>query len=194
MKTCSRCGKEKDDGEFRKSRCICRDCRLKANRTWYAENKQYQLSHQKEYREDNKQKIAEINRIWYESNRDAVISKKKDRKASDGLFRLRNTLSSLIANAMSRGGYRKTSRVADMLGCSFEQLVAHLGPKPEGDAHVDHICPCSQAVDVDDMVKLQHYINLQWLSAEDNLRKSDNRTPEAEDMCRKLLNREWIDK
>jgi len=66
-----------------------------------------------------------------------------------------------------------------------------LGPKPEGDYHLDHICPCAQAQNEEELIKLQHYSNFRWLPAKENLIKSSNRVPEAEEMCKTLLGRDW---
>ena len=65
--------------------------------------------------------------------------------------------------------------------------------KPEGNIHLDHICPCAQAQNEEELIKLQHYSNFQWLPAEDNLKKYDSKTPDAEQKCIELLNREWIE-
>jgi hypothetical protein len=70
--------------------------------------------------------------------------------------------------------------------------MIHLGPKPIGKVHLDHICPCAQAKNQEELIKLQHYSNFRWLSAEENLSKSDNWTLEAEQKCRELLDRDWI--
>ena len=53
----------------------------------------------------------------------------------------------------------------------------------------DHICPCAQAETEEELIKLQHYLNIR--PYKDNLVKSDNKTPEGDDMCRLLLGREW---
>lgn len=88
--------------------------------------------------------------------------------------------------------YKKTSDTATLIGCSFDELLTHLGRRC-GEDQLDHICPLSQARNQTEMDALQHYTNLQWLSPRENMRKSDKRTPEGEELCRQLLGREWID-
>ena len=40
---------------------------------------------------------------------------------------------------------------------------------------IDHRIPVSQATTTEEeMLKLNHYLNLQWLTREDNLKKSDS--------------------
>ena len=40
--------------------------------------------------------------------------------------------------------------------------------------HIDHIIPISSAKTKEDVIKLNHYSNLQYLFAEDNLEKGDS--------------------
>ena len=108
------------------------------------------------------------------------------------MYKMRKLLRSLMWSHFQAKAHKKGTKTETLLGCSFESLLSHIGPRPE-DAHLDHICPCAQARTEEELIKLQHYTNLRWLSAEENLAKSDKKTPEAEEMCRKLLDREWID-
>jgi len=78
-----------------------------------------------------------------------------------------------------------------MLGCTYQDFIFHIGPKPEGNYQLDHICPCAQAQDENELLKLQHFSNFQWLEAKDNIRKKDKKTDEGIIMCKKLLNRDW---
>jgi hypothetical protein len=40
-----------------------------------------------------------------------------------------------------------------------------------GGWHIDHIIPSSSAIDIESLIKLQHYTNLQPLWAIDNMKK-----------------------
>ena len=42
-----------------------------------------------------------------------------------------------------------------------------------------------------ELLKLQHYSNLRWLPASDNMYKSDKWTPDGASICKQLLGREW---
>ena len=117
----------------------------------------------------------------------------KKRLAEDPLYYARIRVADLVRKHFLSKNHRKNTKTATLLGCTFEELLAHLGPRPEG-SHLDHTCPCAQAQNEEELLKLQHFSNLRWLSAEENLAKLDKRTPEGEEMCRKLLGREWIDK
>jgi hypothetical protein len=90
-------------------------------------------------------------------------------------------------------GFKKSSKTATILGCSYEQFMAHLGPKPCENPALDHMCPISQAKTEEEAVKLNHYSNFQWLTPEDNLKKSDNKTVKGVILCNSLLGRDWIE-
>ena len=135
---------------------------------------------------------AAYNKQYRQEHREQRAACKRNRKATDPLFKLKCNISSRIYNSLKARGYSKTSKTASLLGCSFETLMEHLGPKPTEDCHLDHICPCNQAQTEEELLKLQHYTNLRWLPAEENKIKSDKWTPEGEEMCRKLLGRDWV--
>ena len=106
---------------------------------------------------------------------------------------LKHRIRCLIKQFIKRRGYRKKFHTYQILGCTYEELLIHLGPKPDGDIDLDHICPCAQATNQEEFLKLQHYSNLRWMNHDDNNRKKTKRTPEGELLCLKLLTREWID-
>ena len=66
--------------------------------------------------------------------------------------------------------------------CDFATVHAYLietakknyGGKyfPNRKYHIDHVIPNASAITEDDLIKLQHYTNLQYLYAKDNLQKS----------------------
>ena len=124
--------------------------------------------------------------------RECVNLRHKQRLATDPLFKTTHNLRSLIRYSLKRGGYTKRAKTIKILGADFETVQHHLGPVPTYEYHIDHICPVSQAQNEEESLKLCHYTNLRYLSAEENLQKSDKKTPEAEAMCRQLLGREWI--
>jgi len=174
------------------------------DRLYYIKNKdkrnaysrlQYQLhrdtrrEYNRVYRNNNIEKCREACREYYRKNK-AVVNKQRvaymnRRRKTDTLFYLR-TLLRISTSRLSR-----KSKL--LIGCSWEQLNQHLGPKPCADAHLDHICPLSQAQTEEELQKLNHYSNLQWLSASENLKKSDKRTVKGVILCMALLNRDWID-
>jgi hypothetical protein len=105
-----------------------------------------------------------------------------------------------------RKKYTKTRKSDALLGCSISEAIAHIekqflpgmswknksSPNMSG-WDIDHICPCSQAQNEEELIKLQHYTNLRPMWAMDNRVKCSSKTPEAEAMCLELLGRKWID-
>jgi hypothetical protein len=168
-KHCSKCGEVKAANEFAKCRAQCKAC-----------HKEYMKEYQKS--DKCKEYYKEYYKEW-----------KKERCQTDPFFVFQNRTRSLIYTSFKAKGYTKRSRTHELLGADYETVMAHLGPKPRGKVHVDHICPCAQARNEEELIKLQHYTNLRWMKASENLSKSDNWTEDGAEMCRKLLGREWED-
>lgn len=89
----------------------------------------------------------------------------------------------LIATSLANQGYTKRSKAFDILGASHETVVKHLvltasfgrvdmAGIPDG-YEIDHIIPMAVAFDEASAIRLNHYTNLQLLTAEANAEKSD---------------------
>jgi hypothetical protein len=94
----------------------------------------------------------------------------------------------------------KNKKTVEYLGCTWLELWDHFEKQFDSIMtwdnygkvwNVEHICPCDQASNAEELYKLQHFTNLQPMNVKDNLRKSSNYTLEAEQSCRTLLGREW---
>lgn len=104
----------------------------------------------------------------------------KARRATDPLFKLRCNLGSLLSMSLKSKGYSKKSKTQDLLGCPYTFLWLHLkysairnygSYDPNYGYEVDHIIPCSSATTEEELIKLQHFSNLQYLTPEDNASK-----------------------
>jgi len=92
-----------------------------------------------------------------------------------------DTIRKLIYQSIKKGGYSKTSRTHQILGCSFEEFKSHIekqfteGMRWEnhGQWHFDHIYPVSRAIDEKHLIELNHYTNFQPLWAKDNWSKNN---------------------
>lgn len=102
------------------------------------------------------------------------------RLRTDALFRLELNVRRLIRGSFKRRGFRKNSKTFMIIGCSPDELRAHLSYKLQrgwtienhGKVwHIDHIIPLGTAKTEEDVIRLCHYTNLQPLSGPDNLRK-----------------------
>lgn len=105
----------------------------------------------------------------------------KAKVASDPVLALARRIRALVRITLKGKGYAKTSRTHEILGCTFDELKTHLESRfSEGMSwanfskwHIDHIIPVSLAKTEADVVRLNHYSNLQPLWAKDNLLKSN---------------------
>jgi hypothetical protein len=189
--------KQKERKKLKRKLGLSKD--LVACKVYYSKNKEKIIENKKTYYSKNREKIDKRKSEYLKNSVDARKKKiqydkdyEKKRKETDNLFKLKKQIRVCITSALKGKGFLKKSKTNYILGCSHEEFIVHLGSKPDGDCHLDHICPNSQAQNEEELLKLQHYTNLRWLKAEDNLLKSDKKTLESEKMCRILLNREWI--
>jgi hypothetical protein len=92
-----------------------------------------------------------------------------------------------IRNSFKRGGFGKTSQACEILGADWEVVKKYFESKfkegmtweNQGLWHIDHILPISTATCEEDVIRLNHYTNLQPLWADDNIKKSNQITSEG---------------
>lgn len=138
------------------------------NRDWYLKNQEYAKARSKEYRLANK----ESDNAWRKEYH-------KKREQSEPMYLLKRRMRTLIYAKFRQGGYTKKSKASEILGCSFEELKFYLELqfKPgmtwlnHGEWHIDHIIPLATAESEVDVIRLNHYTNLQPLWATENLLK-----------------------
>jgi hypothetical protein len=144
-------------------------------RNYYLENKEYFKEKQKNYYLENKDKVK-LHRENYKEKRNL---NRKNRNKTDILYYLGNKIRSLLYSSFNRRGFTKKSRTYEILGCSFEEFKLHLESKFEswmtwenrglynGELQhgwdIDHIIPLDTAKTEEDIIKLNHYTNLQPL-------------------------------
>ena len=142
---------------------------LLKGKTNYLLNKDSKLEYQKDYQQRNKDK------------RNIYLS---ERRKNDPLFRLITNTRNLINNSFKIMDFSKSSRTQEILGCSFEEFKAYLESKFEpwmtwnnrglynGQDNfgwdIDHIIPLSIASSEEELVKLNHFTNLQPLCSKIN--------------------------
>lgn len=158
------------------------------SRQYYINNKEVQLEKSKEYYKNNKEKYLENSRRYYKENKEKCLENKRNyykiKISSDPLFKIKKNTRTLIYNSICRNGYSKKSKTQNMLGCSFEEFKTHLELKFEswmswdnygkynGENNygwdIDHIIPLSSATCEEEIIKLNHYTNLQPLCSKLN--------------------------
>jgi len=167
IKTCSKCLIPKATKYFSKAktgvygvRGDCKECQSISTIKYNLLNK----TKQKEYRDAHKN-----NRRFYINNR----------IKTDASFKLGLNIRNLIRISLKRNGFGKNSKSNTILGCSFDEFKLHLESQFKSwmtwDNHglyngtekygwdIDHIIPVSTANSEIEILKLNHYTNLQPL-------------------------------
>ena len=156
---------------------------------YYLNNKEYLLKRMKEYnkgytlkhKERLKKYKKEYNEKYSLKNKERKHQYRREKRKTDPDWKLRTYLGTRIWWALK--GIAKSKRTMKLIGCTIEELWAHLESKftdgmtreNHGTWHVDHIKACSK-FDLTDPEQQQicfHYTNLQPLWALDNIRKGN---------------------
>lgn len=168
---------------------MCKQCYAERAKQWAANNKEKRLEIAKRWAEQNPEKRAESlkkynskaeskkrHKEWRKEN---IVGYLANRRKTDSMFAFKVKIRSTIYKSITKMGYTKKSRSREVLGCSWEFLKGYLEAKFQpgmtwdnrGQWEVDHIVPISSAVTEDDVIRLNHYTNLQPLWASDNRSK-----------------------
>jgi hypothetical protein len=113
----------------------------------------------------------------YKSNR---AKWDKVKRTQDPTYKLRRSTSNRISRAIKLRGFSKKSNTSTILGCDWETLKVHMESlfKPGmswdnyGLWEIDHIVPCFTTDDENELIKLNHYTNLQPLWKSEHLVKT----------------------
>ena len=195
MKNCTKCKIEKKLTEFWKDKCArdglsfqCKECRNKQKKEYRLNNKNKIKEHNKEYRLNNKDKINKHNKEYRLNNKDKKREYLLNRYKTDSDYRLLANLRSRIWSTIKNN--TKSTSTKKLIGITIEELKIHLQKTAikngyidfdinnysGEDYHIDHIKPCA-SFDLSkesEQRKCFHYSNLQILTAEENLIKSDS--------------------
>ena len=199
MKICNLCKVEKPFSQFYKEkrntisglRGDCKACCRKRSSEKYVPVPQETKKTHKGYNEEQKREAHnESSKAYYRKNKEYVRAYKsewkKKKRASDPVFRLRESISANInLNIKKYLNQSKSYTTPEYIGCSFEQLFVHLSSQfvdgmnwdnygnGKGMWNIDHITPISMAMYEDDLFLLNHYTNLQPMWHDDNVKKSN---------------------
>jgi hypothetical protein len=154
-------------------------------------HKEYYNDYNKEYYLNNKEEISENKKEYYSNNKEKIIESgvkyKKNKYETDSLYKLAQNIRNLIRESLRKEGFSKKSKTYEILGCTFEEFRLYLKSKFEpwmnwsnrGNWNgspkeinvawdIDHIIPMSTAKTEEEIVKLNHYTNLQPLCSYTN--------------------------
>ena len=171
-----------------------RDNKEKMN-IYYSNMKEHRRKIQKEYREKNKKILLDKKKIYYIENKEEITQNRRNkrkeineysrkRKQLDPILKLISNIRTSIYNSIKRNGFSKNKNTKEIIGCSFEDFKYHLESKFEiwmnwnnygkfnGEFNhgwdIDHIIPISTAKTEEDIIKLNHFLNLQPLCSKMN--------------------------
>lgn len=136
---------------------------------WFDKNKEYRKEYKKEYNIKNRE------------NRN---KSRRNRRKNDIIYKIKENIRSRISVSIKYKGYTKKSKTYDILGCEYQDLKCYLESKFEpwmswenyglynGELNygwdIDHIIPISSATTEEEIIKLNHYTNLQPLCSKVN--------------------------
>jgi superoxide dismutase len=142
------------------------------------------IEYAKEYYSDNNDSIKKKAKEYRDNNRKIINKNIRERKKSDPLFKLRHAVGNSILKSIKKNGYAKNSKTTEILGCTYKEFKKHIESKFESwmmwENHgkyngninfgwdIDHIVPICSAKTEEEILKLNHYTNLQPLCSYTN--------------------------
>jgi len=159
--------------------------KIKSNRrNLYLKNKETELATAKIWRENNKEHKKQKDKEYNSLNKDKRNNRHNERMKTDNVYNLSHITRGLIQKSIRSGGYTKKSKTYEILGCSFEDFKLYLESRfihwmswenrglYNGELNygwdIDHIIPISSAKTEEEIIKLNHYTNLQPLCSYTN--------------------------
>lgn len=165
--------------------------RSKSDKRYYLKNKESLNSKNNLYYLENKDHIRNIQKNYREENRDYLSLKGREyskkyynKNKNNILFKLKGNCRSMIGNSIRYKGHLKSSKSESILGCTFVEFQLYLESKFEiwmswdnyglynGELNygwdIDHIIPLDSAKTEEDIIRLNHYTNLQPLCSYTN--------------------------
>ena len=187
MKTCTKCNETKPLEEYHKHRAgrypACKACRSKSSRKYYQENLEKYRESQRKYRQENLEKVRERSRKWVKENPEKVRENTKKYyqensekvKGKNRKYRQENPEKCAALSAKRR--FKKLQATPHWLTeyqhkqIELKYWISQFLTDYTGiQHHVDHIHPLQG----ENICGLHVPENLQILTAEENLRKSNS--------------------
>lgn len=177
-KKCSKCLIVKDISKFSTCHSQCKECVA----DWRQENKEKNAEYQREHLKDPEiRRKRNITRgVW-----------RKNKRANDPLFVIEKTLRDRLYHLVKSGKAKKQERAINLVGCTLEELKAHLEsyweplmswsnygkPKNKGDLawEIDHVVCCNfyDLLELGQQKECFHWKNLRPIWGHLNARKND---------------------
>lgn len=144
----------------------CKECHKFSRKCHHLSNPNYAINRDKE---------------WQKQNREKLNKHKVSRRKKDYIFNMKERLLSRLSSALKSKNFKKQDSITKSIGCTPEFLCKYIESKFKPGMnwnnrnlwHLDHIAPLSSVKTEEELLKLNHYTNLQPLWAKDNLKKSN---------------------
>lgn len=194
-KVCTKCGEDKPLSEFRDrkdskdgKRNNCRICQSNYNKVYNEANADYRTSQRKAFYSENQKRLLDIRKEYYASNKELIIQRKRSyerfKRETDPIYRFKSNIRTMIGKSLTKKGYTKKSQSFLIIGCLQDEFIQHIESLWEpwmnwdnyglynGELNygwdIDHIIPLITASTEEEIIKLNHYTNLQPLCGKVN--------------------------
>lgn len=192
-KVCIKCKVSKDISLFVKTKNSCKDCEKEYKKNYRKLNSEYLRNKDKEYYNENKEKICNMQKENYSKNKEKKIEYQKEyaslnrekiskykmeyqrnRRNNDPIFKLKYVVGRLIRNSLKCKGLSKNKKSIDILGCDIqffknyieEMFIDDMSWENYGKVwDIDHKIPLASATTEEEVLRLNHYTNLQPLDS-----------------------------
>lgn len=170
-----------------------RNCELAARRAAKTpkQRERDRLYALRRYHETPREISRTTEKRWVEANRERynarVASWQQQYKEQNPSFKIACAYRSYISGRIAKVGGRKSAKFEALVGCTKDQLAAHLETQFQegmswdnyGEWHIDHVRPCASFDLTDHAQQHQcfHYSNLQPMWALENIKKGATWAP-----------------
>jgi len=135
-------------------------------------------------------KICELERkkIYYQENKEKRYAYERNKYHSDETVRIKKILRSRLNMALTSKGVKKCKSIIELSACNLDFFKKWIQYQYEEitnneinwddfkkNYHIDHLIPCSSfnLTDIEEQKKCFHWKNIQILTKNDNLKKSN---------------------
>lgn len=159
----------------------------KNKKSYYQVNKLSIISKRKVYYQENKEKINVQRSYYRENNKEKILkgySDSQKRRLSTPMGKLSHNIRAAIRRSLISSGYSKKFKSEMILGCTISEFKAYIENQFEmwmnwdnkglynGKSNygwdLDHKIPTSSGTNEDEIIKLNHYTNIQPLCSHYN--------------------------
>ena len=133
-----------------------------------------------ELEEYYKTKLNEYNKEYSSHLGTTRAEIQRIKRLVDPLFKLKMSIRNMLNCSLKNQGYSKKTKAYHIIKCDYDFLIDWLNGVASnsynygvGDLHIDHVVPISLAETKKETLLLNHYSNLQLLTADENQSKSN---------------------